>query len=107
MLHSSGCWEDTVWQLACQSLAWKLAQGKELDEVRKGQAAPVDVEHINLSTAAGELTSLQNIVIKGQPGSSANTGPSPPLGGQLEEWGTGRPLGSGGEERRGRPRAQS
>ena len=47
-----------VWQLACQSLAWEPAQGKELDEIRKGQAAPADGEHINLSTAAGELIGL-------------------------------------------------
>lgn len=98
MLHSSGCWEDMVWQLACQSLAWEPAQGKELDEVWKGQAAPVDEEHINLSTAAGELFGLQNIVIKGQPGGSANAGSRLPLGGQSEEWVTGRPTG---EWRRG------
>lgn len=66
-----------------------------MDEVRKGQAAPVDGEHINLSTAAGELIGLQNMVIKGQPGSSANAGP------RLcpsEEWVTGRVTG---EWRRG------
>lgn len=87
-----------MWQRACRSLAGEPAQGKELDEVGKGQAAPVDGEHINLSTAAGELIGLQNTVIKGQPGSSANAGPRLRPGGQSEEWVTGRPTG---EWRRG------
>lgn len=98
VLHSWGHREDMGWQRACRSLAREPAQGKELDEIGKGQAAPVDGEHINLSTAAGELIRLQNTVIKGQPGSSANAGPWLRPGGQSEEWVMGRPTG---EWRRG------
>lgn len=64
--------------------------GKGVGRAGKGQVAPVDREHINLSTAAGELMGLQNTVIKGQPASTANAGPRLPLAGQLRSgsWGS-------------------
>lgn len=37
-------------------LAWEPAEGKELEGAR-GQSAPADGEHVNLSTAAGSLRS--------------------------------------------------